>query len=447
MTARIIGGLLNGNVGVLQTAVMELTGAREDWRARGQLVLPFVWCLGSIIGPAIGGGLSPSAPSAGSLVGVFGLPSQGAWERYPYALPNVFCALVAALGMLVGWLLMEETNLRVKDSKQTPNDGLAIGRCILNGPRELLLRIMKLCDYTSCRSAPVTVQYGEPEPSKETLEGAFEHDDAASCCETTALTTANPSSSTAMYQSLAAIDSCTSLPSQLHSHSTSPTKSIYTPRFYLLMTTFFILYYHTTAFEHLLAIFLQSRLPALFPTPGKAPLGEGFGFTTRTMGVLFLVQGVFQMSIQFVAFPFLSRRFSNMGIYIATLAIYPLFYFLMPLLVLLPPSSLMFWACLSLLLTVKVVLEITSYPALFMVLYDFAADSPGAMGGVYGLSAAVAGAAKGMGPVMTGAVWKVGMNGGGVGIGWWFLSVLSVVGVGIAAHLRVSSGKKVDVVA
>lgn len=145
MTARIVGGLLNGNVGVLQTAVMELTGAREDWRAKGQLVLPFVWCLGSIIGPAIGGGLFPSGREGedGVEMAVYQLSAGASLiMRFPYLLPNIVCALVALMGIVVGWLWMEETNkAAVKD-----DTGLAVGRYILEGPKALLAQLLKRAD-------------------------------------------------------------------------------------------------------------------------------------------------------------------------------------------------------------------------------------------------------------------------------------------------------------
>ncbi|KAI5838516.1 major facilitator superfamily domain-containing protein [Morchella snyderi] len=456
MTARIVGGLLNGNVGVLQTAVMELTGAREDWRAKGQLVLPFVWCLGSIIGPAIGGGLAPSGHEAEEDSGVAQVYQLGddipITGRFPYLLPNIVCALVALMGIVVGWLWMEETNKMVAKNDM----GLAVGRYILGGPRALLAQLLKRADTAPPPPPPVDVGDEGNGTTKEVDDA--EEADRVSIYESSALTTANPSSSTSLYASLSALDSNASTivgstttlstpadKSAAAAAAASGKKSIYTPRFYLLMAGFFILYYHTTAAEHLLAIFLQSSpLPPLFPgtSIGLLPT-EGFGFTTHSMGMLFLIQGVFQMALQFTAFPFLARRWSNMNIYIATLCLYPLFYALMPLLVLLPPGSPVFYAGLAGLLALKVVLEITCYPALFLVLYETAVTGPGgagAMGSVYGLSAAVAGAAKGVGPVVTGGMWKLGVVGGGVGCAWWALAGVGLVGLVAAVGLVVAGG-------
>ncbi|KJK80253.1 hypothetical protein H634G_04492 [Metarhizium anisopliae BRIP 53293] len=51
--ARALGGLLNGNIGVLQTTVAELVTVKEQ-QPRAYTIMPMVWCIGSIIGPMIG---------------------------------------------------------------------------------------------------------------------------------------------------------------------------------------------------------------------------------------------------------------------------------------------------------------------------------------------------------------------------------------------------------
>jgi MFS family permease len=58
LIARIVSGLLNGNIGPMRTMIVELVVDKAH-RARAFSVLPFAWSLGSIIGPAIGGTLIP----------------------------------------------------------------------------------------------------------------------------------------------------------------------------------------------------------------------------------------------------------------------------------------------------------------------------------------------------------------------------------------------------
>ncbi|KAL7272270.1 hypothetical protein RUND412_004930 [Rhizina undulata] len=436
MTARIVGGFLNGNMGVLQTMVMELTGARDDWKAKGLNVLPFTWCLGSIIGPIIGGGLAmDSGISRGTALTI--------WEKYPFALPNLFCAFISFFGMLIGWLVLKETNERVLEQGKV-DCGLVTGSWLLTVTKAFGQRIFGW-DMNPTPDATAD--------DHESLSGAtpVDSDDEFDSSETSTLAGSRPAT---LYQT---VSTCTHdmviTQEDIESRFPStPMESIYTPQFILLMFTYFLLYYHTNAFEHLIAIFLQSNLPPLFGSPDTtsssglqilaenyqslvAAANSGFGFTTGKMGILFLVQGTFQMSLQFVVFPYLMRYFKPSRIYVTSLCFYPLLYFFAPFLVLLQPSSFTFYLALGLLLVLKIALEIVAFPSLFLVVHTFAERSPSGMGAVYGLGAGIAGIAKGVGPIVTGLMWKLGDKWGCVGISWWFLSFISMAAIGMSVGL------------
>ncbi|KAL9070237.1 MAG: hypothetical protein Q9157_005886 [Trypethelium eluteriae] len=85
--------------------------------------MPFVWCLGSIIGSGLGGTLAdpvknyPSTFQPGSI-----------FERFPYLFPNLVCAVVVIISLAIGILFLEETH---EDKKQRKDFGLDCGRWIL----------------------------------------------------------------------------------------------------------------------------------------------------------------------------------------------------------------------------------------------------------------------------------------------------------------------------
>jgi hypothetical protein len=67
--------------------------------------MPFVWSVGTIIGPSIGGLFSDPAknfPGRFSADGIFG--------RFPYLLPNLICSGLMLLSVLAAWILMKETH-------------------------------------------------------------------------------------------------------------------------------------------------------------------------------------------------------------------------------------------------------------------------------------------------------------------------------------------------
>ena len=121
--ARALGGLLNGNVGVLQTTVAELVTVKEH-QPRAYSIMPFVWCLGSIIGPAMGGVLATPCEVYPWL-----FPRDTIFARHPFLLPNLVCVGVLLLGITIGLLFLEETHA---DLKSRRDYGLELGRRITN---------------------------------------------------------------------------------------------------------------------------------------------------------------------------------------------------------------------------------------------------------------------------------------------------------------------------
>ncbi len=120
--ARALGGLLNGNVGVLQTTVAELVTVKEH-QPRAYSIMPFVWCLGSIIGPAMGGALATPCEAYPWL-----FPRGTIFEKYPFLLPNLVCVGVLLMGITIGLLFLEETHAELKSRRDF---GLELGHRIL----------------------------------------------------------------------------------------------------------------------------------------------------------------------------------------------------------------------------------------------------------------------------------------------------------------------------
>jgi MFS family permease len=122
IVARALGGLLNGNVGVLQTTVAELVTSKEH-QPRAYSIMPFVWCLGSIIGPAMGGALAAPCEAYPWL-----FPRDTIFARHPFLLPNLVCVGVLLLGITIGMLFLEETHADLKGRRDF---GLELGRRIM----------------------------------------------------------------------------------------------------------------------------------------------------------------------------------------------------------------------------------------------------------------------------------------------------------------------------
>ncbi|OQE00588.1 hypothetical protein PENVUL_c049G03685 [Penicillium vulpinum] len=72
LACRALGGALNRNIGAIQTMVSELIG-RPEHEPRAYAIIPFVWSIGTIIGPTIQGLLAKPTEGYSSLFPADGL--------------------------------------------------------------------------------------------------------------------------------------------------------------------------------------------------------------------------------------------------------------------------------------------------------------------------------------------------------------------------------------
>jgi MFS family permease len=161
MTARALQGLGNGNVGILRTTVAELCPWKE-LQPRAFSVMPLVYTIGAIFGPTLGGALSnplrldPRSPSGDSLL-----------ERFPYCLPNLVAAVFFAVGIVVGWLFLQETLEGKKDHQDL---GLRTGTRLVASIRKLLGIKMKNSNLEPERE-PLLGQQKAANGTSATVEG------------------------------------------------------------------------------------------------------------------------------------------------------------------------------------------------------------------------------------------------------------------------------------
>ncbi|QVM08207.1 hypothetical protein D8B26_002900 [Coccidioides posadasii str. Silveira] len=127
LLARALGGLLNGNIGVLQTTVAELVTEKEH-QARAYSIMPFVWCLGSIIGPALGGALAQPCQNYPAL-----FSGNSIFAQYPFLLPNLVCVVILVVGITIGILFLEETH---GEKKHQRDRGLEAGEWLMRKIRD-----------------------------------------------------------------------------------------------------------------------------------------------------------------------------------------------------------------------------------------------------------------------------------------------------------------------
>jgi len=104
LLGRLLGGLLNGNIGVIQTMVGELI-SNPSHEVKANAVMPFIFNVGTIVGPAIGGILANPVRGFPSL-----FPKGGFFDEYPWALPNIVCATIMLFSIVLSYFCLMETH-------------------------------------------------------------------------------------------------------------------------------------------------------------------------------------------------------------------------------------------------------------------------------------------------------------------------------------------------
>ncbi|KAJ7284450.1 major facilitator superfamily domain-containing protein [Mycena rebaudengoi] len=113
--SRCLTGLLNGNIGVMKSALGDLTDRSN--RAQAFAYLPVVWATGASLGPLIGGQLArPYDRHWPLFTGTF-------WRDYPYFLPCVATGSFAFISCFVALALFKETVPRRTRKTQPLSEG------------------------------------------------------------------------------------------------------------------------------------------------------------------------------------------------------------------------------------------------------------------------------------------------------------------------------------
>ncbi|KAF3015286.1 hypothetical protein E8E14_007092 [Neopestalotiopsis sp. 37M] len=379
---RFCAGALNGNVGVLRTMVSEVV-ADKRYQSRAFLLLPMCFNVGVIIGPLLSGFLAdpihsmPGIFGPGSLLG--GEDGVEFLERFPYALPNLFCSFVlgaAAFGIILG---LDETHPRLRGR---PDPGRRLGRLIMH-------KILRRPESTySYQSVPCSIA----ETSLNQLWDEEEADDS---------------------------------PPKPEDKGQTPLRAVMTRNVCLNMLQRFLQSLHVSAFNSM----FFSLLPAPraenkdFHLPFR--FTGGLGLSSEKMGFANMTIGMIGIPLQLLLYP---RIISHLGVRSSYRIFLPLSivaYFSLPYLVLLPDEAGLIWTCLSIVLTMNVLSRTFVNPATIMLVND-CAPSPDLLGTVHGLASSISSAARILGPTIGGLMLGWGLAHNFVGLPLWLLGIIAV---------------------
>ncbi|EFY93474.1 MFS multidrug transporter, putative [Metarhizium acridum CQMa 102] len=412
--ARALGGLLNGNIGVLQTTVAELVTVKEQ-QPRAYTIMPMVWCIGSIIGPMIGGALARPCISYPDT-----FPPGTIWDRYPYLLPNLFSAATVFVGVIIGFLFLEETHTAKKQQR--------------DAGRELGDRLVDLV-----AKVPLCGRLGRPAEKKSLLvnNGVMGYN----------TTTTGSSGLSDADEPLPVYQSRECSPNLAPQSDADPEAAsdsgrrelenrplvIFTKPVIMNIMSYGILAFHTMTFDQLFPVFLSTESPINGPTvelPFK--FVNGFGLDTKTIGVIMSVQGLYSLFSNYMIVAPVTTRLGSLRLFRMLAFSYFALYLVTPYLVLLPQNlrmpaiyTLVIWKC---------TYATMAYPNNAILLAN-SAPTKEVLGTINGIAASTASLCRALGPTVSGFLYAAGLHTGYSGLAWWFSGVVTLVGAYLSSQI------------
>ncbi|KAI0473599.1 major facilitator superfamily protein [Xylariaceae sp. FL0804] len=372
---RAIQGGCNGNVGIIRTMVAEMVPQKE-LQPRAFSIMPLVWSIGSIFGPAFGGVF---ANPAEQFPGVFG--NSHFLKKYPYALPNLLSAVMFLISLATGILFLKET----LQSKRYDRDwGLVLGERISEafGDRSRRRRMQQFRRFSfqdSEASAPLL----HARAPRGKLEKPI------------------PPSMSSVFSRQTTIN--------------------------LISYTFLAL--HSVAYDQLLPVFLNFPKEPHRPKDISLPVyfSGGFGLTSNSIGTIFTLYGLVCGIVQFLLFPVLCKRFGVLQCFRFSTITLPVVYILTPFTVLFEDVTRRYVA-LSVVMLFKAFAVIVGFPCTTILLTNSAA-SLSILGTLNGFATTFSAVGRAAGPAIAGTAFSWGVKRGIIGAPYWTLALIGLVGI------------------
>lgn len=164
----------------------------------------------------------------------------------------------------------------------------------------------------------------------------------------------------------------------------------------------------------------------------------GFGYSTKAIGFMLSVQGIYSLLAQIIIFPFAARRLGALRIFRVVVMTWPLLYLVVPYTVLLPQE---FRSCgVYFCLLCKITFHVLAFPSNAILLTN-SSPSPLVLGIINGVAASTASLARACGPTVTGMLHSWGLELGSTGLAWWASGIICSIGALQSLWLEESNGR------
>jgi hypothetical protein len=220
-----------------------------------------------------------------------------------------------------------------------------------------------------------------------------------------------------------------------------PFRRIFTRNVISTLIAHALLGIHMGTFNNLWFVFLSTPVadPAHPPPrqlPQKLPFvfTGGLGMPPAHVGFAMAILGAIGINMQLFVYPLVNARIGTLRSWRIFLCLFPLAYFCVPFLSLIPSASppphekdgILVWVSICAVLLIQVVGRTFALPAM-TILVNNCSPHPSVLGTVHGIGQSVGSAARTIGPTVGGFLYGLGLSKGIVGAVWWGLSGLAML--------------------
>ncbi|KAI1104636.1 MFS general substrate transporter [Jackrogersella minutella] len=384
IAVRALMGAGNGNVGIIRTMVAEMVTEKE-LQPKAFSVMPLVWSVGSVFGPAFGGLF---AKPADQWPGVFG--NSTFFKKYPFAFPNMIGSIFFLISLTTGMLFLKET---LHSKRHSRDWGLTLGERIKEAFRE-----------------------HSPKRRAQRLRRYSLQDDDASAPLLSATTAPSKTARATVTET------------RIEKAKPLPISAVFNRQTVMNLIAYTFLALHAVAYDQALPVFLN--YPPQKHTPENTSLpfvfSGGFGLNHAHIGAIFAAEGILSGFVQFLVFPVLCKRFGVLTCFRACVIVFPLVYLVTPFVVLID-DKVMRYAALFFILMIKTFSVIVGFPCTTILLTN-SATSLSILGTLNGFATTFSALGRATGPALTGSVFTWGVKHGIIGVPWWLLACIAAVG-------------------
>lgn len=423
--ARSLGGLLNGNIGVLRTCLGEIAVERRH-QALAFSTMPLLWQVGCVVGPMLGGNLaSPVTSHPKWFAGHENSFLYRLLANKPFLLPNMVVCVMLLLSAVMAVLFMEEPHDELKHTRNKNDPGLKVGNWILRK-----LRLRKATVDKATGSGHDSDQENQDEDETTSLLG---HSG-----------TMGPDANKTPDYTISEQQMSTSPQA-----STEDKGKMLNDQVLITITVYAIFSMVVTVVDELMPVLLStSEKPGQSRFPFQ--LAGGAGMTSAQVGSLISSTGMLGIVLMLTFFPYIDGRFGTLRPFRIVLFASIFLYLTNPYIVLLvrDDSSTTSWLtperaetlkyyAAQLLFFSKTTISSLAYPEV-MLLIQRAATHKSYLGTINGLSQMGAAGARALGPICWGLLMAVGQEHNIGWLPWWTLAGFCFIAYSISLKIKES---------